>query len=565
MSSIGIESSGIKLKGLNLSGEQTAPLQYDVPPKDILVFVPGTTDPVNATPTQHAACGSYWHGGPDDHLMERVKMLKNEYRDLHIMSEEFSWSGDNSKEEREKAGNRLRELLYARVKSKTTGDALYKGWKDKAVSLHLIGHSHGGNVINEFTKAIQQHGDFPKLWKIKSITYLSTPFFSKMHQADTSHFHPQCRIINVFNKYDLTQRVIADYTVRQLPWMLDHVKGDPNFAAMIKAVRALDTEGLAKLSLLKRWFGGMNDTTEGPPLWRSMLGVFEAVKAGAKGAIAVAEKLNKDFPDVISGASKTIVSDFATSLQQWAERAETNFNTRLNSPTHWYSNKYDRGAFLDDLEIGILFQALNAFFAFDSATLSGKLFDLIDDIIIGRLDRFDDTKTTPKDQIKGYPIVDVPIHRYDKYNQKRDAQWAKFISRLESTQRQYHGSPSKRLRMDFLLQMVAQMQYEKIKEVIDGLNTLDWIVNDSRATHLKALVATLTKLRSELDSRACGIVVPEDIAAGKGLMEQRGSVGYTAMVSHSVSHLDLYDEVKKELTPALSSGKKSEYQINLRH
>jgi hypothetical protein len=189
-----VETSTVKLKGVNLSGAQTAKLKYDVPPKDILVFVPGTTDPVNSTAAQHAANAGYWQG-KDDHMIARVKQLKSEYKDLHIMHEEFSWSGDNAKAEREKAGNALRELLYARRKNKDHGDALYKGWINKPVSIHLIGHSHGGNVINEFTKAIKAQGDFPKLWKIKSITYLSTPFFTTMHQADTSHFHPNCRII----------------------------------------------------------------------------------------------------------------------------------------------------------------------------------------------------------------------------------------------------------------------------------------------------------------------------------------------------------------------------------
>lgn len=54
-----VESSTVKLSGVNLSGSQTAKLKYDVPPKDILVFVPGTTDPVNSTPAQHAANASY--------------------------------------------------------------------------------------------------------------------------------------------------------------------------------------------------------------------------------------------------------------------------------------------------------------------------------------------------------------------------------------------------------------------------------------------------------------------------------------------------------------------------
>ena len=557
-------NSTATLKGVNLSGEQTARLKYDVPPKDILVFVPGTTDPVNSTAAQHAANKSYWHGGADDHLMERVAVLKREYKDLHVMSEAFSWSGDNSKDERAKAGNRLRELLYARVKGPGHGDALYKGWKDKAVSLHLIGHSHGGNVINEFTKAIKEHGDFPKHWKIKSITYLSTPFFTKMHQADTSHFHPQCRIVNVFNKYDLTQRVIADYTMRQLPWMLDDVKADPSYAVMMKGVRAIDTDGLGRLANLKSITGWLS-ASEGLQLWTTMLSVFDAAREGMMAAIAIAARLHKNFPDVVSARSQGIVTTLARALATWAVTARGRFSARIDSDAPRFSHKYTRGLFLDDLNIGALFQALNAFLSFNPTTLSGQLFDLIDDLIIGQLDRFDDTKTSPKDQIKGFSIFDVPVHRYDRYNAKRDAQWAKFISRLESTQRSYNGAPNKRLRMDFLLQLFAQMPYERIQVGIDGLNTLDWIVNDARAVQLQALQSTLESLKRELDSRACGIVMPEDVKAKVEFIKQRGGVAYTATVSHGVSHMDLYDEVKKVLTPAFDSGKNPAYHVEVRH
>jgi hypothetical protein len=556
-------STAATLKGVNLSGEQTARLKYDVPPKDILVFVPGTTDPVNSTAEQHQANKTYWYGGADDHLMAQVDKLKREYKDLHIMRDVFSWSGDNSENERNKAGERLRDVLYARkVGQKNVSE--YAGWRDKAVSLHLIGHSHGGNVINAFTQAIKQHGDFPKRWKIKSITYLSTPFFSKMHQVDTSHFHPKCRIVNVFNKYDLTQRVIADYSMRQLPWMLGDVNGDPSYVAMMKGIHAIDKDGLARLKQLQSVTGWLS-AAEGLQLWTAMLGVLHTVQEGMTGAISIAAKLHKHFPDVVSARSQGIVTTFARALAAWAITAHGRFKARIDAAAPMLSHKYTRGLFLDDLDIGHLFQVLNAFLAFNPATLSGQLFSLIDDLLIGQIDRFDDTKTSPKDQIKGFPIFDVPVHKYDRYNGKREAEWAKFINRLEATQRRYNSKREMVVRMDFLLQLFAQMPYENIKDGIGGLNTLDWIINDSRAVQLKALKHTLESLKHELDTRACNIVVPEDIAAKVEFMKQRGGVGYTATVSHGVSHMNLYDEVKKALAPAFDSGKNPGYQVEVRH
>jgi hypothetical protein len=50
---------------------------------------------------------------------------------------------------------------------------------------------------------------------IRSVTYLSTPFFQKIEQPRATRVHPSAGIQNIHNYYDLTQLTIADFTVHQ--------------------------------------------------------------------------------------------------------------------------------------------------------------------------------------------------------------------------------------------------------------------------------------------------------------------------------------------------------------
>ncbi|WP_397363474.1 hypothetical protein [Olleya sp. R77988] len=122
----------------------------------------------------------------------------------------FSWSGDNNNKDRTTGANRLLYLIYR----------LYPNWKDEYVYFHFIGHSHGGNVINEYTNVIANDSSFPEKWKVKSITYLSTPFFKKQHQLKHKHLHPDCKLINVHNEYGITQRFVADFSLKNLEILL---------------------------------------------------------------------------------------------------------------------------------------------------------------------------------------------------------------------------------------------------------------------------------------------------------------------------------------------------------
>jgi hypothetical protein len=74
------------------------------------------------------------------------------------------WSGANSALERERGADKLAD--YIRRADKT-----YRG------RLHLVGHSHGGNVANEAIDALRWGRRMRKNERIASVTTVGTPFF----------------------------------------------------------------------------------------------------------------------------------------------------------------------------------------------------------------------------------------------------------------------------------------------------------------------------------------------------------------------------------------------------
>lgn len=546
----------LALTGVDGRSEQRAKLEYKVAPKDILVFVPGTTDPVNTTKAQHDANKSYW----DENKKMRLKVtdLRKEFLDLHVCMEWYSWSGDNAQAERVKAGGRLRDLLYARKSQ----PAVYAGWVDKPVWLHLIGHSHGGNVINEFTKQIKAAGDFPKKWKIKSVTYLSTPFFKKLHQLDTTHFHPECRVLNVYNTYDLTQRVIADFTMQQMPGIIERVTAHPAVAHLKLGFSAL----IESLDGLKQW-GYIDDANEGPTIWRSTAASLEEINRGLKGVKTLIDELVVDYPDVFPDKPKRSLHVFLDSLIVWCTGAAAAFRARLARPVSRWSDHYNTALFLSDLSATTVVNILNGFLAFDPATMKGTLFDILDDILLGRIDVVDDTSASPKAQVPAqYTIYDIPVRTYDPYSRaQKDRQYAKFITRAEQIQAQYVAGGSQRIRADLILLLIAQ--FDESKKVdkaalwVQGADIAFIAILKARSGFLASLSKTLMNYRAELIARRCDIVVSSE--AGLGMENQRGNIAYLAKKSHSISRQDLYPEVRDALIPAFGSGKNPAYKVSV--
>jgi len=276
-------------------------------PKDIIVYVPGTTDPVNASgdkASKNSANRTYWAG--DKKFYNLVKELKKKYHDLHIL-DIFSWSGDNSKDERDAAGLKLKDLLVR----------YYHGFRNSNVSFHLISHSHGGNVVIECLNQMGDDSAFPKNWKIKSLTFLSTPFFKTLHpisDAAFEKFDPECEILNVFNKYDLTQRVVADFTMNQIPNLEDSINGENNLHENIEKLKNLDAAQLKHIA--DKWMS----TDEATAVLTVLVAVVPIIQNILTDIIAIVEDINKHHPKFLTDSLKsslvTLISEIRGSLNE---------------------------------------------------------------------------------------------------------------------------------------------------------------------------------------------------------------------------------------------------------
>lgn len=268
----------------------------------LVVLVAGTSDPINSsnTPDHNAVSypsekktntspGQYWDKAFYDELKQLIKSNRNalELFDFH------GWSGDNRVGNRRTAGAYLVNRLVGANKEK----AFYsKAYQSKTVHIHLIGHSHGGNVINEMTQQMTTLGaQWPAKWKIKSFTYLSTPFFKKLHQVKVGGFvHPQAEVLNVYNDYDLTQRMLADFSMYTLHDAIQ-VNGltetiGSNITQLMAAFNAIPLDLATPTGNL--WLS----KSEGSRLYtaaRDFLGDFESSDKTRKGVIRFLKKSKK--------------------------------------------------------------------------------------------------------------------------------------------------------------------------------------------------------------------------------------------------------------------------------
>lgn len=135
--------------GIFLKSPESPPKQKDKI-YDVVMFVAGTTDPINTNGKKHEANTTYWQDKDEKNEVSKasfwakLKELGPQFQNLYIEGQFYSWSGDNDTAERNIAAERLMELL----------SRVYHFNKNQEVSLHLIGHSHGGNVINQFSELI---------------------------------------------------------------------------------------------------------------------------------------------------------------------------------------------------------------------------------------------------------------------------------------------------------------------------------------------------------------------------------------------------------------------------
>ncbi|WP_196894163.1 hypothetical protein [Aureivirga marina] len=512
------------------------------PPKDIVQFVAGTTDPVNIQGLKHQANKDYWRG--TDNLWNSVKNLKPQYLDLHIEDTFFSWSGDNNTDARTKAAERLLDLLLR----------VYSNWTKKEIHLHLIGHSHGGNVINQFTELISSHSDFPTYWKVKSITYLSTPFFKEQHQLNHAKLHEDCKIINVHNEYDITQRFVADYTLKNLEYLIDNLQDTDKIKKAVENLRALDMSAYEHLTDIN-----INNHTEGPAIWRTTNLLLIEIETILKVVVQNIDFIGKK--EIVS-PEKTEFLAIMNELLQIVSRSKTTFlNNRQNR-----EGGYGRSEFFEDLELIDLLRLVNRVIEIrtneDDSYLLNFLHNVLAEEENGLLLKIDDTSWTPEKQVKGkFTIEDFNITKKDLYHSRnRKSNFERFATGIENAMKRNDERTLKEILMRLVSQFVNPADVERI---ISGIGWLEYIIFGQLDAQAKEVRRNLTVYNTLITAYHADLITEED-ANNEALEVKPGSIPYLAMTSHSLSHTSLFDDadlnVRKALTDCFSSGKNPGYK-----
>jgi len=525
---------------------------------DIVMFVAGTTDPGNTDGKKHHANTTYWKYIDEktkketeqslNNLWNNIKKLKPQFLDLHIEGEFFSWSGDNDTKERTYASERLFDLLLR----------VYSGWKNQEVHLHLIGHSHGGNVINQFTELISSKEmiakstilkprkitEFPKLWKVKSITYLSTPFFQKKHQLNHGKLHKECKIINVHNDYDLTQQLVANFSLNNLEGLLKSFKME-RFEKGINIVKDVDTDAITKYLKSFIWQDFKNKATLA---WQEMSKAFLGFNIITAEFIKYINSLKIENSNLQK--EKDSFVSLLNNLQQWTYDVHKNYTS--------ISGGYDKATWVKNMKLTQGLKVLNTLFAIKSAPKDSYLLSLLAGVFgesKGITDSIDETLWSPKKQTKGLTIVDVPIYDSDPYNSRNKK--SAFATFLKGAQNAVHNRELEDMLMRLFSQFIKPPQLKKIISYVDNA---EYVVTGNLDTELKVLRGNLEIYDSFVTKYYAGLVTPQDEKDIHDILKRPGTLPYLAMASHSLSHTQLWGKAEEGLKSAFSSGKNPGYK-----
>ncbi|MCE3075690.1 hypothetical protein [Chryseobacterium gwangjuense] len=525
---------------------------------DVVMFVAGTTDPGNTEGKKHQANTDYWKYFDEktkketdkslNNLWHNIKELKPQFLDLHIEGEFFSWSGDNDTKERTKASERLLDLLLR----------VYPGWKNQEVHFHLIGHSHGGNVINQFTELIankemiaksnilkpRKTSEFPQSWKVKSITYLSTPFFQKKHQLNHAKLHEGCKIINVHNAYDLTQQLIADFSLTNLEGLLKSFQVD-KFAAGIKTVKSVDTDAITKYLKSFVWQDFKNKAVAA---WKEMSKAFLGFNMITAEFIKYINSLKIENSN-LQKEKESFVS-LLNNLLRWTYDVHKNYNAT--------NGNYDKITWVKNMNLTQGLKVLNILCDIKSSPKDSYLLSLLAGIFgenKGITDSIDETSWTPKKQTKSLPIIDVPIYDKDPYNSRNKKR--EFDAFLKGAQ----NAVQTRYLEDLLMRLFSQfIKPSEFKKIIKYINEAEYIITGDLDDQLKILRGNLERYDSFITKYHAGLVTEQDEKTMTSMFERPGSLPYLAMASHSLSHTQFWEKAEEGLKSAFSSGKNPGYK-----
>lgn len=574
-----------------------------------LVLVAGTVDPGNTGEEHRAASysrpgeaggarywgqpipdlaaagardGAHWYWEDNPLLRASLERLDRDYRSLDLFPF-HGWSGDNSPDNREIAGAYLADRLME----------YYHGNRTQEVHFHLLGHSHGGNVINEVCKRAAARSDWPHGWKIRSITYLSTPFFQTLHRVDTTRFHPDCKIINVINDYDLTQRVLADFNLFQLNNILELNE----FGAVATATSELLSATTAALTVLQsNWRPAAEsirpslsagaivvNRTFAEPMYRALQTVATKLETLVTRGRAVVDGLYRgiEYPVAlelvgrVSQGRRVISAGLRDRFHRFIDRIRTAVHATQRLLTLRIDSRvYPISEVLEDFSpTGLLAVVADAIQIVGvdgepgAGALSGPLIDLMRDFLLEQIDVFDDTRRSPDHQLAGTPFADdiytVNVTRHDAFHirPRFSARFAGFVARIEAIEQRYHRTRQSVHIVDMVLLMLAQAELvrEGVRSASEPLNQVRELLAEVSAYNLGPLATQLTRLVGAADTWVT-LLHERDVGGLEVIPHVRarhasartdpvvGSLPYLMRVSHSQSRFELYPEVAALLT-----------------
>lgn len=510
-------------------GDPKSPPKSEKRVIDIVMFVAGTTDPINTAGLKHQANTDYWRSSKTN-FWNKIKDLKPQYLDLHIEGDFFSWSGDNDTKERNLAADRLLDL-FLRV---------YKFWKNQEVHIHLIGHSHGGNVINQFTELIATDSKYPKPWKVKSITYLSTPFFKKKHQLNHSKLHKECKIINVHNEYDLTQQLIADFSLVNLEVFLRNFQMS-SFQTGIDTLRTVDTAAFKHL--LNVW---IDNDTEGPELWTATATGLSGINQITVEFINYLENIKPTKPNLTREMDQFIT--LLKTFQHWTFVSHGRFNANRVGRR----GGYGRSEFFEDLDLAAGIRVINNLFSIKTGVTDSFILNFLAKVFAaesGITDSIEVTSWSPVLQTKALPILDVNITDKDDYHSRnKKAACSKFIA---DTSNAVHKNNLQEVLMRLLSQFVDPKKARYVTYALHGAEVYFTGEIDAQIKILRKNLGVYIELVKQYN---VGLVTAKDEKEIKDMMKRPGTVPYLAMAAHSLSHTQFWPEVEQGLKNAFSSG-----------
>ncbi len=512
--------------GLHWGSPQAPPRSARI--RDIVMFVAGTTDPLNITGKRHEANTRYWRG-IDSRNQEskvnfwaKIKDLKFQFLDLHIEGDFFSWSGDNDTSERNLASTRLLDKFLR----------IYPFWVNQEVHLHLVGHSHGGNVINQFTDLISRDNRFPQPWKIKSITYLSTPFFEKKHQLNHAKLHSECKIINVYNEYDLTQQLIANFSLVNLEGLLKAFQIE-KFERGINLVKNVRTEHITQY--LSGWYTEQRATLA----WREMANAFLGIN------LIISELINYinsiSLPNSNLQNQKNSFIQLLNSALRWSYDVHQNYSG---------AGRRDKVTWVRNLNLTQGITTLNSLLDIRSGVNDSYLLNLLARVFgenQGITDSIDFTSWSPRRQTRSLSVLDVNITANDPYHSRsKYANCKRFITGAAGAMRNNNLQ-------EVLMRLFSQLlSPESLVRVNNYLNYAEYIVTGDLDAQVKILRRNLLVYQRLVAQHHADLVADQD--KNITLAERPGSIPYLATVSHSLSHTQFWSQVEEALRGAFSSG-----------